>query len=56
MAMRASRSRTCDATNLLTSTLDEFALGLACVLLPVKDLLSLRPKLPHSFGGLGSAA
>ena len=39
--MRASRSRTRDATNLLTSTPDEFALGLARFLLTAKDLLSL---------------
>ena len=40
--MRVSRSRTRDATNLLTSTPDEFALGLACALLTARDLLSLR--------------
>ena len=40
--MRASRSRTRDATNLLTATPDEFALGLACALLTARDLLSLR--------------
>ena len=40
--MRASRSRTRDATNLLASTPDEFALGLACALLTARDLLSLR--------------
>ena len=40
--MRASRSRTRDATNLLTSTPDEFALELACALLTARDLLSLR--------------
>ena len=40
--MRASRSRTRDATNLLTSTPDEVALGLACALLTARDLLSLR--------------
>ena len=39
--MRASRSRTRDATNLLTSTPDEFALGFACALLTAKDLFSL---------------
>ena len=36
------RSRTRDATNLLTSTPDEFALGLACALLTARDRLSLR--------------
>ena len=40
--MRASRSRTCDATNLFTATPDEFALGLACALLTARDRLSLR--------------
>ena len=39
--MRASRSRTRDATN-LTSTPDEFVLGVARFLLTARDLLSLR--------------
>ena len=39
--MCASRGRTRDATNLLTSTPDEFVLGLACALLTARDLLSL---------------
>ena len=41
MEMRASRSRTRDATNLLTSTPDEAALVIACSLLTARDLLSL---------------
>ena len=40
--MRASRSRTRDATNLLTSTPDEAALSIVCALLTARDLLSLR--------------
>ena len=40
--MRASRSRTRDATNLLTSTPGEAALAIACALLTARDLLSLR--------------
>ena len=40
--MRASRSRTREATNLLTPTPDEFVLGVACFLLTATDLLSLR--------------
>ena len=39
--MRASRSRTREATNLLTSTPDEAALAIACAVLTAKDLLSL---------------
>ena len=42
MEMRASRSRTRDATNLLTSTPDEFVLGVIRFLLTARDLLSLR--------------
>ena len=42
MAMRASRSRTRDATNILTATPDEFAMGIACALLTARDRLSLR--------------
>ena len=41
-AMRASRSRTRDATDLLTSTPDEAALAIACFLLTARDLLCLR--------------
>ena len=41
-AMRASRSRTRDATNLQLSTPDEAALAIACFLLTAKYLLSLR--------------
>ena len=44
MPMRASRSRTRDATNLLTATPDEFALGLGRFLLTARDLLCLRLK------------
>ena len=40
--MRASRSRTRDATNLLTSTPDGAALTVACALLTARDLLCLR--------------
>ena len=40
--MRASRSRTQDAANLLTSTPDEAALAIACTLLTARDLLCLR--------------
>jgi hypothetical protein len=40
--MRASRSRTRKHTNLLTATLDEAALAIACFLITDKDLLSLR--------------
>ena len=40
-AMRASRSRTRAATNLLTSTPDEVALAIACWLLTARDLLCL---------------
>jgi len=40
--MRASRSRTREHTNLLTTTPDEAALAIACFLLTAKDLLSLR--------------
>jgi hypothetical protein len=40
--MRASRSRTRDATNLLTATPDEAALAIACFLLTARDLLCLR--------------
>ena len=40
--MRASRSRTRNATNLLTSTPDEAALAIACALLTARDLPSLR--------------
>ena len=40
--MRASRSRTREATNLLTSTPDEFVLGVARFLLTARDLLSRR--------------
>ena len=40
--MRASRSRTRNATNLLTSTPDEAALAIACALLTARDLLCLR--------------
>ena len=40
--MRASRSRTRDATNLLTATPDEAALVIACFLLTARDLLSLQ--------------
>ena len=39
--MPASRSRTRDATNLLTSTPDEAVLTIACALLTARDLLSL---------------
>ena len=46
MAMRASRSRTRDATNVLTATPDEFVLGLASFL-PAKDLLSLCLTCPR---------
>ena len=42
MDMRASRSQMRDATNVLTATPDEFALGLACALLTARDRLSLR--------------
>ena len=40
--MRASRSRTRDATDLLTSTPDEAALAIVCALLTARDLLCLR--------------
>ena len=40
--MRASRSRTRDATNLLTSTPDKVAIAIACFLLTARDLLCLR--------------
>ena len=40
--MRASRSQTLEATNLLTSTPDEVTLAIACFLLTARDLLSLR--------------
>lgn len=40
--MRASRSRTRDATNILTSAPDEAALGIARFLLTARDLLSPR--------------
>ena len=40
--MRASRSQTRDATNLLASTPDEAALAIACALLTARDLLCLR--------------
>ena len=40
--VRASRSRTRDATNLLISTPDEAALAIACALPSARDLLSLR--------------
>ena len=42
MAMRASRSRTRGATNLLTSTSDDATLAIACALLTARDLLCLR--------------
>ena len=45
--MRASRSRTREATNLLTSTPDEFALGLARSLLTARDLFSLCLACPR---------
>ena len=60
--MRASRSRTRDATNLLTSTPDEAALAIACALLTARDLLSLRLSCRRfnirciADGGGGSAA
>ena len=40
--MRASRRRTREATNLLTSTPDEAALVVACFLATARDLLCLR--------------
>ena len=40
--MRASRSRTRDATNLLTSTPDEAILAIACALCTARDLPYLR--------------
>ena len=40
--MRASRSRTREAPNLLTSTPDEAALAIACSLCSARDLLSLH--------------
>ena len=40
--MRASRSRTRERTNLLTSTPDEAALAIACFLTTARDLLCLR--------------
>ena len=64
--MRASRSRTREATNLLTSTPDEFTLGLARSLPTARDLLSLCLACPRfaakiiaapvSGGGVGGAA
>ena len=40
--MRASRSRTREATNVFTSTPDEAALTIVCALLTARDLLCLR--------------
>ena len=40
--MRASRRRTREHTNLLTSTPDEVALAIACALPTTRDLLSLH--------------
>ena len=64
--MRASRGRTREATNLLTSTPDEFTLGLARSLPTARDLLSLCLACPRfaakiiaapvSGGGVGGAA
>ena len=58
--MRASRSRTRDATNLLTATPDEAALNIACFLTTARDLLctmlTCRRFNIKCIGGGGAAA